>query len=106
MRIIIFFLSTILFITNAYYNFSQTMGFLLALSWGFANFYFIKQLLYIVLVEKQKKFWKIALALLIKFPILYGAGLALLYYQSDILGSLLAGFTVALILNIQQRRIA
>lgn len=71
--------------------------------WGFTNLYFIRQLLSEVLIAKTINLFKIALLTLIKFPILYGLGFGLLYYQSEHLWALLAGFNAALLLCMQKR---
>ncbi len=81
----------------AYFSFFGTLAFLTGALWALVNLYFIRQLLYGLLIETPKNFPKIALLVLIKFPLLYGAGFALLYYQSDFLWASMVGFSLALI---------
>lgn len=86
----------------AYASFFNTLYFIVGAFWGLANLYLIQQLLYGVLLAKQKSFLKIALQVLIKFPVLYGVGFALLYYQYDFAWAQLAGFSVVLLLCLQK----
>lgn len=88
---------------SAYYNFFITLWFVAGALWGLINLYFIQQLLYGLLIAKPKKFFRIAMLALIKFPVLYGAGFGLLYYQSEFAWALLAGFSGVLVLSMNTR---
>lgn len=99
---------TIIFVLSllgacAYYSFFITLYIVLGAFWGIINLYFIQQLLYGLLMEKPKKIFKITLLALIKFPVLYGVGFGLLYYQGEFAWALLAGFSGVLLLSMQKK---
>lgn len=87
----------ILLFLSAYFSFFGTVAFVSGALWALINLYFIRQLLYELLIETPRNFPKIALLVLIKFPLLYWLGFALLYYQSDYLWASIAGFSLSLI---------
>lgn len=87
----------------AYYSFFSTLWFIAGACWGLINLYFIKQLLYELLIANPKNLLKMALCGLIKFPALYIAGFGLLYYQPEASWPLLGGFTAVLALSTQKR---
>jgi len=103
MQKIVIIIALSLLAAGAYISFFGTLWFLVGALWGLVNLYFIKQLLYSLLIENPKNLPKIALFVLIKFPVLYGAGFGLLYYQSDFLWEFVAGFSVLLVLSTQRR---
>lgn len=86
-----------------YLTFFNTLWFIAGALWGIINLYFIKQLLYALLLEQPKNFLKIALLALIKFPILYAVGFWLLFTQNEASWVLLAGFSTVLLLSTQKR---
>lgn len=102
MKLIMILTGTITLALCSYFFPSNTLYILAGTIWGLINLYFIKQLLYELLLKTPKNLLKIALLTLIKFPILYGLGFGLLYYQKDIPWALLIGFSGVLILSTQK----
>jgi hypothetical protein len=88
---------------SAYFFLDNTVLFIAGACWGLINLYFIRQLLYGLLLEIPKKPLKIALLALFKFPVLYGLGFGLMYRQDNIPWALIAGFSVVLGLSTQKR---
>jgi hypothetical protein len=82
---------------------SWIVYFLAGLSWGLINLYFIRQLLFELLVTIEKNYLKMFLLALVKFPVLYGVGFGLLCLQEDFPWAMLAGFGVALAASTQKR---
>lgn len=80
-------------------TFTGAFWFMMGAFWGLVNLYFIKQLLYGFLIQRPWLPLKMALLVLIKFPVLYGVGFGFLYYQEDIPWALLAGFSISLVLG-------
>lgn len=66
-------------------------GFLVGLLWSAANFALTKGLLKMAVLKQEKS--KLALFLLIKFPVLYLAGALILISRKFPVSSLLAGLT-------------
>jgi len=81
MKLMMIIVGLIILTALAYFSFFGTLWLIAMAFWGIINVYFIKQLLNELLIVHPKKPLKIALLTLIKFPVLYGAGFALLYYQ-------------------------
>lgn len=92
----------ILLTVAACYSLFDTLWFIVGALLGTANLYFIKNLLYEILVTTEKNLLKIALLTLVKFPLLYGVGFALLYYSDHVSWAFLIGFSVALALGMRQ----
>jgi hypothetical protein len=92
-----------LLIIGAYYQFYITLYFLIGALWGLTNLYFIQQLLTRLLIDQSKSLLNIALLTLIKFPVLYSAGFALLYYQEEYVWAMVTGFSTVLALSMQKR---
>lgn len=82
-------------------DFFITLFFALGALWGLINVYLIEQVLHEALIVKQKKLLKIAVLTLVKFPLLYGVGVYLLYLENGSALGLLAGFTLSLLLYIR-----
>ena len=77
-----------------YFQPITTFGIGLGVLWGGANLFFIKQLLYGLLLASPKNCLKLLLMTLVKFPLLYGAGYGLLLILSP--WDLLIGLTLTL----------
>lgn len=86
-----------------YFGFSSSLWFLAGACWGLANLYFIRELLYELLIANPKNPLKIILLALIKFPLLYTIGFGLLYYQNEPFWALITGFSITLALSTQKR---
>jgi len=76
-------------------RFSWALGFLIANLWAIANLFLTIHLFKIALLERSKS--KLTLMLLIKFPLLYLAGLLVLVLRIFPVSSLLAGLAPVLI---------
>lgn len=63
----------------------------LGICWGSLNLYFIRQLLLALLIEKPVHILKVALLVLLKFPLLYYAGYLILQFKMVSPGYLLIG---------------
>lgn len=90
----------------SYFSFFITLYFIAGALWSLVNLFFIQQLLYEVLLVNPKNLLKIILLALVKFPLLYGMGFGLLYYQGEygeFAWVLLAGFSAVLLLSMQKR---
>jgi biotin transporter BioY len=81
----------------------HVLAFSLGVFWGLVNLYFIEELTHELIVAKQKKFIKIMVIALIKFPVLYSVGFAWLYYQSDFALASLLGFSGALLMGVYRK---
>ncbi len=77
-----------------YYLFPFGLGLFLGTVWGCLNLFFITQLVTEALSLKKPNKFKVWLILLVKFPLLYSAGYALLKIGYFRVESLLAGFTL------------
>lgn len=88
---------------SLYYERSFTFGFLLGFGWGILNLYLIQQLIQCLLIAEKRNPLKIILFTLVKFPLLYGLGYGLLLVPYYSPWSLLAGFSISLILSVFQR---
>lgn len=74
---------------------TSTLGITLGMLWGGVNLYFIKELLYEILIVTPKNYLRLFFMAFLKFPLLYAAGYALLV--TDISAwYLLIGFTLSL----------
>lgn len=80
-----------------FYSYQEAVGIFIGMLWGYINLYFIKQLMHCVLIIEKRELLKILLLLLIKFPLLYLVGYALLLIPYFSPWSLLIGFSVILI---------
>jgi len=87
---------------SAYFNLFATLWFIAGGLFGFVNLYFLKKLLHELIIVNPKNFSKIGLLAIIKFPLLYGISFGLLYLQSEISWTLIAGFIVVLALTIKK----
>ncbi len=95
-------ITTLILSISMYMEFYQTLWFIVGLFFGLINFYFIKKMLYELVIEKCQNLIKIALLLLIKFPLLYGTSFILLFYQREISWTLAAGFIASIAYSIKK----
>lgn len=102
MKTIMLLLTLSLLGLSAYQDFLVTLFFVLGALWGLINLYLIQQVLRELLLVKQKHFFKILMLTLIKFPVLYGAGVLLLSIENGSAWALLLGFTLSLLLHIRK----
>ncbi len=72
------------------------IGFMLGMIWMGLNFYLIKKILEIALLKRQKK--SLGAMLMIKFPVLYLGGFAVLSTNFFPTKSILAGLAIPLII--------
>ena len=89
--------SLLLFIIGFAFNPCRTLGITLGTVWGFLNIFFLKQVLQNLLLQTENKNRKLLMFSLIKFPLLYLLGFALLSIKSLSALDLLIGFTLALV---------
>ena len=102
MKMIAIIIGLTLLAVYAYMDFFGTLSFVLGALWGLVNVYFIKELLYELLIANPKNFIKITLTMAFKFPILYGIGFLVLYYQDEFALPMLIGFTISLAMITQK----
>ena len=81
-----------------YYDLNTSLGVLIGMIWGIANFYFIHQLIHHALINFSDNFLKVIGLSLLKFPLLYFSGYYLLQSQWFSPWILLSGFTITLAL--------
>jgi len=95
---------TILFLITIalYFEWSTTFSVAIGLFWGSLNLYFIRELLCEVLVANPKNYGKICLLTLLKFPLLYAIGYALLLIDQISPGSCLIGFIIVIASSTQK----
>ena len=85
-----------------YIDLFHSLWFISGLFFGLINFYFIKKMLYELVIEKCQNLIKITILFLIKFPLLYGTSFTLLFYQGEISWTLIAGFIVSIAYSIKK----
>jgi hypothetical protein len=101
MKIII--LTFTLLAISAYINLFLTTWFIAGVLFGLINLYFIKKILYEILIVNPKNISKIIWLILMKFPLLYGVSFGLLYIFNEISWTLIAGFTLVLAISITRK---
>ena len=79
---------------SVYYSFPSGLGLFLGTVWGCLNLFFITQLIIEAISLKKPNKGKVILILLVKFPLLYFAGYALLRLRYFSAESLIIGFTL------------
>ncbi|HVP36614.1 MAG TPA: hypothetical protein VMT04_06410 [Terriglobales bacterium] len=82
-----------------YRNFPFGLGIFLGTAWGCLNLFFIKQTIVEAFSLKKPNKGKLALILLVKFPLLYFAGYVLLRLKYFPAESLLIGFTLIFLIT-------
>lgn len=88
-------LAALIFLGGVWFDPSWFLGLLIGALWGSANLYFIKKLIVSWLSPDQEKNWaNNAYVTLIKFPLLYFLGYAILSSGRFTEVSLLAGFSL------------
>ncbi len=90
-----------LFILGFYDSWYNVLGIGSGAIWGCINLYFIKQLMYGLLIEVPKNPFKILIMAFIKFPLLYTVGYALLQINQISPWSQLIGFSIVLAASTQ-----
>jgi hypothetical protein len=96
-------LAALIFLGGVWFDPGWFLGLLIGALWGSANLYFIKKLIVSWLSPEQEKNWaNNAYVTLIKFPLLYFLGYAILSSGRFTEVSLLAGFSlvpIVIVLN-------
>lgn len=82
------------FLVFQYAGLSHAYLFFAGAAWGCLNLYLIKRLVEILLSNDSKSYIKTSLLVLIKFPLLYGAGYFLLKSDEEAVIAFVSGLTL------------
>lgn len=82
------------------YGFEFTAAFLAGAAWGSVNLFLIKCLVEILLSNHSKNYIKISWLLVVKFPLLYGAGYLLLKGDEQHVIAFVCGLTLLFVLTV------
>ncbi|MFA6915842.1 MAG: hypothetical protein WC222_05550 [Parachlamydiales bacterium] len=82
------------------FDFSYSLVFFAGALWGSVNLFLIKCLVENLLSNLSKNYIKVSLLLVLKFPLLYGAGYFLLKSEEQAVIAFMAGLTLLLLTTV------